>query len=71
VLGEEVGAVIQLRSGSGVSEEELRRHVAERIAAFKVPVRFWVRNEPLPRNPSGKILKRDLRDALVGSGVSG
>jgi long-chain acyl-CoA synthetase len=70
VLGEEVGGVIQLRSGSEVGQEELRGHLAERVAVSKVPVRFWLRNEPLPRNPSGKILKRELRDALVGPGAS-
>ena len=65
VLGEEVGAVVQLRPGSGATEEDLKAHVADRLAAFKVPVRFWFRDEPLPRNPAGKILKRDLRDELL------
>ena len=65
VLGEEVGAVVQLRSGATVTEEELKAHVAERLAAFKVPVRFWFRHEPLPRNPAGKIMKRDLREELL------
>jgi acyl-CoA synthetase (AMP-forming)/AMP-acid ligase II len=64
VLGEEVGAVVH--ATAPVTEEELRAFVAERIAAFKVPVRIWLRSEPLPRNPAGKILKRDLRDELVG-----
>ncbi|HMK09972.1 MAG TPA: AMP-binding protein, partial [Acidimicrobiales bacterium] len=66
VLGEEVGAVVTLAHGKTVSEEELKAHVAERLAAFKVPVRIWFRDEPLPRNPAGKILKRDLRAELVG-----
>ncbi len=66
VLGEEVGAVITLAHGKTVSEEELKAHVAERLAGFKVPVRIWFRDEPLPRNPAGKILKRDLRTELVG-----
>ncbi len=64
VLGEEVGAVVH--ATAPVTEEELRAFVAERIAAFKVPVKIWFRAEPLPRNPAGKILKRDLRDELVG-----
>jgi long-chain acyl-CoA synthetase len=67
VLGEEVGAVVQLRPGSAVTEDELRRHVAARLAGFKVPVRVWFSEEPLPRNPAGKILKRQLRDQLVGA----
>ena len=68
VLGEEVGAVVRLRPGSApVDEEGLRAHVAERLAAFKVPVRIWFRTEELPRNPAGKVLKRELREELVGS----
>jgi len=70
VLGEEVGAAVVLRRGSKVTAEELARHVRERIASFKVPTHIWFRSEPLPRNPQGKVLKRDLRDALVGPGRS-
>ena len=65
VLGEEVGAVVHVLAGSTVTEEELRVHVAARLAPFKVPVRIWLRPEPLPRNPAGKILKRELRDELA------
>ena len=61
VLGEEVGAVVQLRPGARVGEAELKRHVAALLAAFKVPVRIALRDEPLPRNANGKILKRELR----------
>jgi long-chain acyl-CoA synthetase len=61
VLGEEVGAVVQLKPGATATPEELQAHVRERLAAFKVPVRIWFRDEDLPRNPAGKILKRDLR----------
>ena len=41
--------------------EWLRAHVAEHLAAFKVPVavKFW--HETLPRNPNGKILKNELK----------
>ena len=65
VLGEEVGAVVTLKPGAEVTEEELRKHAASRLAAFKVPVRIWFRSEPLPRNPAGKILKQELRNELV------
>ena len=66
VLSEEVGAVIVLRPGMDVAADELSRHVRERLAAFNVPSRFWFRGEPLPRNPAGKILKRELRTELLG-----
>lgn len=60
-LGEEPGAVVHLKPGMHADEQELRQWVAQRLAAFKVPVKivFWA--ETLPRNPQGKILKRDLK----------
>jgi long-chain acyl-CoA synthetase len=66
VLGEEVGAVVQVRSGSRVTQEDLQRHVAQHLAAFKVPVRIDLRSDPLPRNPSGKILKAVLKEEMAG-----
>jgi len=65
VLGEEVGAVIVLRPGHKVAADELSRHVKSRLAGFMVPTHVWFRDQPLPRNPQGKILKRELRDELV------
>jgi long-chain acyl-CoA synthetase len=64
VLGEEVGAVVH--TVAPVTEAELKAFAAERLAGFKVPVRIWFRTEPLPRNPAGKILKRDLKTELLG-----
>ena len=60
-LGEEPGAVVCLTPGTNATQEELRAFVAERLAAFKVPVRVLFQTEPLPRNPNGKILKSELR----------
>jgi long-chain acyl-CoA synthetase len=65
VLGEEVGALVQVKPSTKVSEDELKRHVAARLAAFKVPVRIKLGQEPLPRNANGKILKRELRAAFL------
>ena len=64
-LGEEPAAVVTLKPGASATEEELRAHVAEHLAAFKVPVkvRFW--HETLPRNPNGKILKNELKKLFV------
>jgi len=67
VLSEEVGAVIVLRPGMDVAADELSRHVRERLAGFNVPSRYWFRAESLPRNPAGKILKRELRTELLGN----
>lgn len=61
VLGEEVGAVVQVKPGMSVTEVEVREFVAERLAAFKVPVEVQVQTDPLPRNANGKIMKPDLR----------
>lgn len=62
VLGEEVGAVVQLKPGKTATEAELRAHVAGQIAAFKVPKEIQFLDEPLPRNANGKILKAELRE---------
>ena len=68
VLGEEVGAVVQLKPGMSVSEDELRAHVANQLAAFKVPVEIHFKEEPLPRNANGKILKNELREQFTPRG---
>ena len=61
VLGEEVGAVVQLKPGKTATEAELRAHVANQLAAFKVPVEIQFLTDPLPRNANGKIMKAELR----------
>jgi long-chain acyl-CoA synthetase len=66
VLGEEVGAAVVLRPGTTVTAEELSRFARERLASFMVPTHIWFLSQPLPRNPQGKVLKRELRASLVG-----
>ncbi len=63
-LGEEVAAAIVLRPGETVSAEALRQHCIGLAAKHKAPRYVWLLNEPLPRNASGKFLKRELRDRL-------
>jgi long-chain acyl-CoA synthetase len=57
-----VAAVVVPLADVPVTADELRDFVGERLASFKVPSRIAVWTEPLPRNPAGKVLKRDLRD---------
>ena len=64
-LGEEVAAVIVLRPGRTIEAEEISRHVALRLARFEVPTKIFFRSIPLPRNPQGKVLKRELRQSLL------
>ena len=64
-LGEEVVAVIVLRAGRVIEAEEITRHVALHLARFEVPTKIFFRSAPLPRNPQGKVLKRELRATLV------
>jgi long-chain acyl-CoA synthetase len=65
VLGVVVGAVVLVRRGARVTETELQDHVRAHLAAFKVPVRIIVQDEPLPRNPNGKIVKPPLRERFL------
>jgi long-chain acyl-CoA synthetase len=60
-LGEEPGAVVTLKADTHVSEEELRGFVAERLAAFKVPVKIVFSPGMLPRNANGKVIKGELK----------
>jgi long-chain acyl-CoA synthetase len=63
-LGEQVAAAVVLKPGASLTVEELQKHVAERLAAFKVPTLITFSTQQLPRGATGKILKRELRTAL-------
>ena len=58
--GEAVVAVVVV-SNPALRAEDIRAHVAQRLAAYKVPVDVHLRHEPLPRNPAGKMLKSGLK----------
>ena len=60
-LGEEVGAVVRLKPGASVGVEDLRLHVREHLAAYKVPKYIEFTSNELPKNANGKVLKQDLR----------
>ena len=63
-LGEEVGVAILLKPGEALTDAELRAFCGGLTASYKVPRYVWFMDEPLPRNASGKFLKRELRDRL-------
>ncbi len=60
MLGEEVGAAVVLKPGSTVSPDDLREFVKDQVAAYKYPRRVWFL-DALPKGPTGKILKREIR----------
>ncbi len=63
-LGEEVGVAVHLKPDAMLDAPGLREHMGSRLAAFKVPRYVWFLSEPLPRNASGKFLKRELKEVL-------
>ena len=62
MMGEKVGAVLVTASEDQLDIDAVIAHARERIADFKVPQYVSVRAEPLPRNPGGKVLKKQLRE---------
>ncbi len=58
--GEEVGAAVALKDGASATAEELRDFVKEQVAAYKYPRQVWF-VEDLPKGPTGKILKREIK----------
>ncbi len=65
-LGEEVACAVQPKPGATLDTDESAAFLGQRLAGFKVPTTVDVVDEPLPRNATGKILKRQLRDAAIG-----
>ena len=60
-LGQRLRAFVVARHGEKITEAEIRDHVKANLARFKVPKNVVFLDE-LPRNPTGKVLKRDLRE---------
>jgi long-chain acyl-CoA synthetase len=64
-LGEAVAAHVELSEGAAVTEDDVRAHVARHLAAYKVP--RTVVFEKLPREDTGKLFKRRLRERYAAS----
>ena len=59
-LGEEVGAAVALKPGATATPEELRAFARDKVAAYKYPRQIWL-VDALPKGPTGKILRREVR----------
>lgn len=64
-LGEVVGAAVQLRQGSTLTQDQLCDFLALHIAKFKIPTQVWFRNNALPRIATDKIDRRGLRETCL------
>lgn len=64
-LGESVAAHVMVKPGESLDAGDLQQFLGARVASFKVPATVTVVTESLPRNASGKILKRDLREMFA------
>jgi fatty-acyl-CoA synthase len=62
---EAVIAVVVLTDGASLTTEDIRAHAKQRLAGYKRP-KYVVLAAELPKNPSGKILKRELRQQYAG-----
>ena len=60
-FGKRLAAYVVLKPGRSLTEDDLREFVKRNLARYKVP-RDVVFLDALPRNPTGKVLKRTLRE---------
>jgi fatty-acyl-CoA synthase len=67
---EAVTAVVVPKAGVTVSADDVHAHAKARLAGYKRP-KYVVVADGLPKNPSGKILKRDLREQHAGLSTAG
>ncbi len=61
-LGEQVVVVVVPKAGASLTEEALKNFASQHLAAFKMPSRLTILENPLPRNPAGKVLKHLLKE---------
>jgi long-chain acyl-CoA synthetase len=60
-LGEVVGAAVYRTPGSTLDAAQLSEFLKGQLAAYKIPVRYWFTDDPLPRTTTDKIDRRALR----------
>lgn len=65
VTGQAIRAIVVVDEGTELDADELRAWCREAMAGYKVPTQWVIRTEPLPRNASGKVLKRELEQMAL------
>ncbi|HVA52248.1 MAG TPA: class I adenylate-forming enzyme family protein [Acidimicrobiales bacterium] len=68
-LGEEVAAAVMVRQGSTLTTDDLRAFLSSRLAAYMIPTRVAFTRETLPRNPAGKLIKREMPELYFPNAV--
>lgn len=63
--GEVLAVVVQPRPQQTLDAAMIRAHIAAHLATFKIPAHIVISPQPLPRNPSNKVLKRELRAMYI------
>ena len=61
-MGEEIGVAVFLKEGQSLDQAALVEHCLEHMSKHKAPRYVWFMDEPLPRNASGKFLRRELKE---------
>jgi long-chain acyl-CoA synthetase len=61
---------VALKPGAAITADELRDYVKGQVAAYKYPRHLWFVDE-LPKGPTGKILKREIRAPVAIAGATG
>lgn len=63
--GEEVGALVRLNAGQALGTEELQSYLQEKIAHYKIPTVVRFTEQPLPRNETSKLLKKEIKQHML------
>ena len=63
-FGEEVMAIVVLNDDAEITEDHIRDYVKQRVAPYKYPRIIQIRQDPLPKSGTGKILKKEIRNSI-------
>ena len=66
--GEAVCAIARLKEGQSLTLDDVVAHCTGKLGKYKIPKKLIISDQPLPRNPAGKVLKRVLREKVTGVG---